>query len=66
MREVSALEPFGLRLGLLDGHCFRFVDEDRDDLHLVNTGAPQGLGQLRIAPDRLGVLPEGYQADAKA
>ena len=66
MREVSAFEFLDLRLGLLEGHCFRIVDQDRDDLHLVDVGIPQRLGQLRIASDRLGVLAEDGQADAIA
>ena len=51
MREVSAFEFFDLRLGLLDGHRFRIVDENRDDLHLVNIGIPHYNHKLRAEID---------------
>ena len=65
MCQVAALQLFNLCFGLFDGHGFGIIDEQRDDLHLVDICLPELPCEFRIFADRLAVLTQLRQPDAK-
>ena len=66
MRQIASLQLFNLRLSLFDGHGFRIIDEQRDNLHLVKVCLPELSGEFRISADRPGILTQLHQSNAEA